>query len=135
MTPAAAGTIAADPSAPPLVLASASRSRREMLARAGVPVEAKASRVDEEEIKAAMKAEGADAFAVAEALAELKAQRISAQAPGALVIGADQMLVCAGQWFDKPEDLAHAAAHLQVLSGKTHAPDFRTIGLLRTMSP
>ncbi len=112
--------IAPDPAAPAVVLASASRSRREMLAQAGLAVEAVASRVDEEEIKQAMKAEGADAFAVAETLAELKAQRISSRTPGALVIGADQMLVCDGQWFDKPQDLAHAAAHLQVLSGKTH---------------
>ena len=105
---------------PGLVLASASRSRLEMLQRAGIALEALASQVDEDEIKVSMKAEGATATEVAEALAELKAQRVSRLRPGALVVGADQMLVCESEWFDKPADLAHAEAHLCALRGKTH---------------
>ena len=57
-----------------------------------------------------MQADGAPADAVAEALAELKALRVSQRHPGALVIGADQMLDCDGVWFDKPADLAAARA-------------------------
>ena len=103
-----------------LVLASGSASRRRLLEAAGVPFEAATAAVDEDEVKLAMKAEGADAFAVAEALAELKAQRVSPRFPGALVLGADQMLVCEGAWFDKPTDLAGAAEHLRRLAGRPH---------------
>ncbi len=85
-----------------------------------MPFEAAPAAVDEDEVKLAMKAEGADAFDVAEALAELKAQRVSPRFPGALVLGADQMLVCEGAWFDKPVDLAGAAEHLRRLSGRPH---------------
>ena len=103
-----------------LVLASGSASRRRLLEAAGVPFEAAPAAVDEDEVKQAMKAEGADAFEVAEALAELKARRVSPRFPGALVLGADQMLVCEGAWFDKPADLAGAAEHLRRLSGRPH---------------
>ncbi|MEI9988165.1 MAG: Maf family protein [Aliidongia sp.] len=81
---------------------------------------AEAAAVDEGALKAAFRAEGAPAEACAEALAELKATRISGRNPAALVIGADQMLDCNGVWFDKPPDLDHARAHLQALRGKTH---------------
>ncbi len=40
--------------------------------------------------------------------------------PDALVIGADQLLVCEGAWFDKPRDQADAAAQLRALRGRTH---------------
>ena len=63
----------------------------------------------------------ADAAAAAETLAELKANKISMRAPGALVIGADQILECEGRWFDKPPDRTAAVAHLRALGGKTHA--------------
>ena len=106
--------------APPLILASASRTRLELLERAGVAVTAEPAAVDETELKVVFQAEGASAEACAEALAELKAMRISARHPTALVIGADQMLDCNGTWFDKPPDLDLARAHLQALSGKSH---------------
>jgi len=113
--------IAADPEAPRLVLASQSPTRRKLLQDAGVPV-ALADRpgVDEDEVKAAFRADGAGPADVAEALAEMKAQRVSARHGGALVVGADQMLECDGVWFDKPADRDGAAAHLRALSGKTH---------------
>lgn len=46
--------------------------------------------------------------------------RVSRKVPGALVIGADQILDCAGVWFDKPPDLDHARAHLVALRGREH---------------
>jgi len=54
------------------------------------------------------------------ALASAKAAMVAAPNPDALVIGADQLLVCEGQKFDKPVDLADAARHLRRLSGRTH---------------
>lgn len=103
-----------------LVLASGSRTRAMMLERAGLTAILDKPAVDEEEVKLAGRAEGVPAEAVAEALAELKAQRITRRHPGALVIGADQMLDCDGVWFDKPTDRAGARAQLLALQGKTH---------------
>ncbi len=106
--------------APPLVLASASAARARLLAEAGLAVHCQAAAIDEEGMKAALKAEGATPAQVAETLAELKAQRVASKHVGALVIGADQMLSCNEVWFDKPPDRDHAAAQLRALSGKTH---------------
>ena len=106
--------------APEVVLASASRSRLELLRHAGLQLRAEPARVDEAEVKASLRAEQADALATAETLAELKATKVSQRMPGALVIGADQILECEGRWFDKPPDRARAA-HLRALGGKTHA--------------
>ncbi|MEX0921372.1 MAG: Maf family nucleotide pyrophosphatase [Rhodovibrionaceae bacterium] len=107
--------------APTLVLASASPSRRALLSNAGVDCRFEAAAVDEEELKVSLRAEGAAAAETAEALAELKARHVSRRYPGALVIGADQMLDCAGSWFDKPPDLDHATGHLRALSGRSHS--------------
>lgn len=106
--------------APKLVLASGSRTRAAMLEQAGVSAVLDRPLVDEDEVKAAGRAEGVSADIVAEALAELKAQRITRRHPGALVVGADQMLECDGRWFDKPADRAAARAQLLDLRGKTH---------------
>ena len=94
--------------------------RAAMLEQAGVTAILDKPLVDEDEVKAAGRAEGVSADIVAEALAELKAQRITRRHPGALVVGADQMLECEGRWFDKPADRAAARAQLLDLRGKTH---------------
>jgi septum formation protein len=112
------GLLKAD--APKVVLASASAIRRTLLTNAGIPCIADPGAVDEDEVKLAMKAEGAPATAVAETLAELKAMRVAPRHRDALVFGADSMLECNGVWFDKPADRHHAAAHLAALSGRTH---------------
>jgi septum formation protein len=109
-----------DDSRPAIVLASASAIRRTLLENAGVALVVDPGRVDEDEIKSALKGGGASAEVTAEALAEAKAQRVSGRHWDALVVAADSMLECNGVWFDKPEDRAHALAHLQALSGKTH---------------
>jgi septum formation protein len=106
--------------ADPLILASGSKIRLKILQDAGVPVVAETAAVDEESVKTAMKAEGASATDTAIALAELKARRVSLRRPGALVLGADQMLECGGVWFDKPVDEANLRAQLTTLRGKKH---------------
>ncbi|MFC5307522.1 Maf family protein [Azospirillum picis] len=103
-----------------LVLASGSRTRAAMLERAGLTALLDRPAVDEDEVKAAGRAENVTAEIVAEALAELKAQRITRRHPGALVVGADQMLECEGRWFDKPTDRAGARDQLLALRGRTH---------------
>jgi len=106
--------------APDVVLASGSRFRATMLAMAGVPVTVDPPAVDEEAVKSAMRGQGAAAAETAEALAALKAQQAGIRHPGALVIGADQMLECDAVWFDKPADLAQARQTLLALRGRTH---------------
>jgi septum formation protein len=106
--------------APPLILASASKIRRTVLENAGLEFTVEAAAVDEDEIKRAMQASGATAERAAQALAETKANRVSARHDGALVLGCDQMLDLDGTWFDKPLDRAHAFAHLKAFSGRAH---------------
>ena len=103
---------------PRLVLASQSAARAGLLAAAGLRFEARPARVDEAAVKEACRAEGLDAADCALTLAGLKAERV--RDPGALVIGADQLLVCEGAWFDKPADLDGARDHLRALRGRTH---------------
>jgi len=75
--------------------------------------------VDEEALKAALRAEGLPVRDQAMALAEMKAVRVSQSTEG-LVIGGDQMLALGDEAFDKPKDLAGARDHLRCLSGKGH---------------
>ncbi|BBK45288.1 Maf-like protein [Allostella vacuolata] len=105
---------------PSLILASASRTRAQILGAAGVTFSVQPAAVDEDEIKRSLRAEGADAAITADVLAETKAHRISRQHPGALVIGADQILECGAAWFDKPADSDHARGHLMALRGRAH---------------
>ncbi len=104
-----------------LILASESASRAAMLRAAGVPFEARAARVDEAAVTAALRAEGARVRDVADRLAELKAVKVSLRAPGRYVLGGDQMLEMEpGVWLDKPGDRQGLRAQLCALRGKTH---------------
>ncbi len=103
-----------------VILASGSQTRRRLLEAAGVPFRVLPSSVDEAEVKESLQAQDADALDAAEALAEVKARQVSVREPGALVIGADQMLDCDGLWFDKPVDAAAVAGHLRHLAGRQH---------------
>lgn len=105
---------------PELILASASRWRAEMLAAAGAAVEILPSAFDEDAVKAALQADGAAPAAIAQALADGKALEVSARRPGALVIGADQVMLCEGRLFSKPVDMAAARQTLAELRGRTH---------------
>ncbi|MDB5373111.1 MAG: septum formation protein Maf [Belnapia sp.] len=105
---------------PPIILASASSARQAVMAAAGLIFTAQAAAVDEAAIKESTKAEGLPAGDAAMLLAEAKARRIAGRKPEALVIGADQILVCEGRWFDKPPDLAAARTQLLALRGRPH---------------
>jgi septum formation protein len=106
--------------APALILASASPSRRQLLTSAGLVFEVESSGVDEDEVKRSLLGERAKPQDVAETLAELKAKRVSARHPAAMVIGADSTLACDGRQFDKPPTLAAARQQLLSLAGRTH---------------
>lgn len=104
-----------------IVLASQSASRRALLEAAHVPFEALSPGVDEEAAKEALRADGLDARALADALAELKALKVSRRVPGGLVLGCDQTLsLDDGSMIDKGVDRADAARILRLLSGRVH---------------
>jgi septum formation protein len=103
-----------------IVLASTSSTRLQLLRAAGLTVEAIAPRVDEETAKAALLGEGASPRNIADALAEMKARKVSDKRPGDLVLGCDQVLDCDGVIFSKPDSPGQARAHLHQLRGRSH---------------
>jgi septum formation protein len=104
-----------------LILASQSLSRKAMLTAAGVPFTAEAAGVDEDSVKQAMIGEGTDGRRLADALAELKAVKVSRRHPEALVLGCDSTVAAAdGSLIDKAESREDSAAQLRALAGTTH---------------
>jgi septum formation protein len=104
---------------PPLILASGSAARRQILTGAGVPFVVQPADIDEEILKEALLAKGQPPIDIAQALACAKAVARSKQTPG-LVIGADQTLDLNGTLFNKAASLADAESSLRLLRGKTH---------------
>jgi len=127
----------------PIILASGSAIRAQMLVQAAVSHSVQVARVDEEMIKASLIAEGAMPRDIADALAEMKASKISDKNPGALVLGCDQVLEHRGNLLRKPENPAHAIEQLTGLRGDRHTllsaaviyedgkPLWRHIGVVR----
>lgn len=127
----------------PLILASGSEIRAEMLRNAGVPFEVMTAPVDEEMIRQSLEAEGTRPRDIADSLAEAKAQRVSAKRPGALVLGCDQLLDFEGEVFSKPKDKDDARAQLKRLRNNRHTllsaaviyednkPIWRHVGMVR----
>ena len=106
---------------PRLILASRSPARAALLRAAGVPFEAMAAAVDEDSAKAALRADGANGRALADALAELKAVKLSARYPDAIVLGCDSTVEAAdGTQIDKADTREEARAQLRALAGTTH---------------
>ena len=104
-----------------LILASQSAARRAVLEAAGLEFEAIAPMVDEESAKEALRTDGISPRNLADALAELKALKLSRRFPADLVLGCDQTLsLDDGTMFDKPESSAMLKAQLASLSDKTH---------------
>ena len=103
-----------------LVLASGSGIRRQMLENAGVSFEVSLSRVDEDAVRQSLLAEGASARDIADALAELKARKVSTRMPGVLVLGCDQVLSFDGQIMAKPTSREQAEQQLRQLRGAGH---------------
>lgn len=104
-----------------LILASQSASRRAMLTAAGVPFEAMAAGVDEEAMKQSLRAEGVGARDLADALAELKATKLSRRHPTALVLGCDSTVALDdGTMIDKAESREEQRDLLHRLSGQRH---------------
>lgn len=104
----------------PLVLASGSAIRAQLLENARVPFSIQVPRVDEDTAKQALLAERASPRDVADALAELKARKISDKTPGTMVLGCDQVLDFEGRLLSKPQTPDDALAQLKAMRGKRH---------------
>ena len=100
---------------PPLVLASASPRRLDLLARLGiVPDRVDPADVDETPRKAELPRQ------LAARLAKAKAQAVAARSPEALVLAADTVVGVGRRILGKPEDAAEARRFLEFLSGRRH---------------
>jgi septum formation protein len=100
------------PEAGPLILASTSRYRRELLGRLGLAFEAVAPGVDET-VQA-----GESPASLAQRLAREKARAVAARFPRAVVIGSDQAADLDGAALGKPGTPARAVAQLRACSGR-----------------
>ncbi|MHB0887114.1 Maf family protein [Acidithiobacillus sp.] len=98
--------------ASPVILASTSPYRRDLLARLGIPFTVAASAVEETPLPDETPAQ------LVQRLAQAKAGAVFAQQPQAIVIGADQMAVCEGAVLGKPGNAEGAARQLRRISGK-----------------
>lgn len=105
---------------PTLILASESPWRARLMQNAGVPVEIRPPRLDEDAMKRALLAEGCSYRDLAITLAEAKAMKISVSHDGRYVLGGDQVLICENAHFDKPKDTDDAVRQLQSLQGRSH---------------
>jgi septum formation protein len=102
------------------ILASGSAIRAQLLRQAGVAFQVETPRVDEETVKAALLAEDARPRNIADALAELKAAKVSSRRPAALVMGCDQVLDLGGALLSKAESPEQALEQLTAMRGKVH---------------
>ena len=110
----------------PLILASGSPRRRELLSFLGVPFRVIATDAEEQDISpppaiaALMPRAPLAPAAHPTLLAWRKANAACAETPEGVIIGADTVVVLGGDVINKPRDPAHAHALLRQLSGRTH---------------
>ncbi|MCB0991466.1 MAG: septum formation protein Maf [Acidimicrobiales bacterium] len=96
----------------PLVLASGSARRAELLASAGLQYQLRPADIDETPIEGEAPVDYVKRLATTKALAVAR--------PGELVVGADTSVVIDATILGKPSDAGDAAAMLELLSGRSH---------------
>lgn len=104
----------------PIILASGSKIRSEVLTNACVDHEIIKPMVDEDMILRSLIADKAQPRDIADTLAEFKARKISDKNPGRVVLGCDQVLAIDGQILQKPTSKDNLKEHLNLLSGQRH---------------
>jgi nucleoside triphosphate pyrophosphatase len=104
----------------PLVLASGSSIRAQLLRNAAVDFTVQVPHIDEQSIKRSMVTAAARPQDIADTLAEKKAGAVSEKTPGTLVLGSDQVLEIDGSLLSKPGSQDEALGQLKSLRGKQH---------------
>jgi len=99
---------------PPLILASASPRRADLLRAAGIPFETAPADIDESVLA------GESPAHYVLRLAREKAQAVAATVPGRIVLAADTTVVVDGEILGKPADAADARRMLGLISGRVH---------------
>ena len=99
-------------SPPPLILASGSRYRRDLLERLRLPFTVDAPDVNE------TPAPGETPHDTSLRLARQKAEAVAARQPGAVIIGADQVATFEGRQIGKPGNFENAMTQLRDMRGK-----------------
>ena len=103
-----------------IVLASNSKVRKNILEKNGFKCDVKPANIDEETVKESLIKEGATPFLISKNLAELKANKITKNLNGAVVIGADSVIDLGGNIISKPSSREEAMQILKKLNGKMH---------------
>ena len=103
-----------------IILASKSKVRKKILEENGIICEVEPANIDEDLIKESLLNEGASPSIISKNLAELKANKISQQKNGELVLGADSIIDLNGEIVSKPSNRDKALDTLKKLNGKKH---------------
>ena len=103
-----------------IILASKSKVRKKILDDNGIDCEVIISNVDEDEIKVALQAEGADPRLISKNLAEVKSIKVSSKNPDKLVLGADSVISLNNELINKPRTRDEAFKILKKLNDSKH---------------
>ena len=103
-----------------IILASKSEIRKKILDQNGIHCEVIPSNIDEESIKESLLKEKATPKIISKNLAELKANKISNNKQGYLVLGADSVIDLNGELISKPKSREEALDILEKLNGQKH---------------
>jgi len=103
-----------------IILASKSLVRKKILEENGIKCIIEPSNIDEDLIKESLLNEGASPSIISKNLAELKANKISQQKNGELVLGADSIIDLNGEIVSKPSNRDKALDILKKLNGQKH---------------
>ncbi len=104
----------------PLILASNSAIRSDLLKQAGFEFSIQTPKIDERKIESDFLVKSKEPRDLAKTLAHAKAEAISDKAPEAWIIGADQILELEGQIFHKAKTRQEVENNLEYFEGKTH---------------
>tara|TARA_B100001175_G_scaffold316855_1_gene331899 strand:+ start:3783 stop:4364 length:582 start_codon:yes stop_codon:yes gene_type:complete len=103
-----------------IILASKSGVRKMILEQNNIESEVIGSNVNEDEVKISLIAEGASPMLISKNLAELKANKVSANHPDQIVLGADSVIDYNGELISKPKSREEAISILKKLNGRNH---------------
>ena len=103
-----------------LILASSSEVRKALLEKSNISFTSIKANIDEDAVKSSLLSENYSPRDIADALAELKASKISLKNQNSLVLGCDQILEFEGNILEKPPSKNSAIQQLMTISGKKH---------------